>query len=72
MIPIDNKNQKKKLIKTKFDNFLKIDKKLTPHSSTKDTEKRSFKISEKDKESNFNIRNRINNKKENNNLLFIH
>ena len=66
LIPIDNKKQKKKLIKKKFDNFLKIDKKLTPHSSTKDTEKRSFKISEMDEESNFNLRNRINNKKENN------
>ena len=66
LIPIDNKKQKKKLIKKKFDNFLKIEKKITPHSSTKDTEKRSFKISEMDEESNFNLRNRINNKKENN------
>ena len=65
-IPIDNKKPKTKLIKKKIDNIFKIDKKLTPHSSTKDTEKRSFKFSEMDKESNFNIKNRINNKKENN------
>ena len=65
-IPIDNKKTKTKLIKKKIDNIFKIDKKLTPHSSTKDTEKRSFKFSEMDKESNFNIKNRINNKKENN------
>ena len=65
-IPIDNKKPKTKLIKKKIDNIFKIDKKLTPHTSTKDTEKRSFKFSEMDKESNFNIKNRINNKKENN------
>ena len=65
-IPIDNQKPKTKLIKKKIDNIFKIDKKLTPHSSTKDTEKRSFKFSEMDKESNFNIKNRINNKKENN------
>ena len=65
-IPIDNKKPKTKLIKKKIENIFKIDKKLTPHTSTKDTEKRSFKFSEMDKESNFNIKNRINNKKENN------
>ena len=65
-IPIDNKKPKTKLIKKKIDNIFKIDKKLTPHTSTKDTEKRSFKFSEMDKESNFNLKNRINNKKENN------
>ena len=65
-IPIDNKKPKTKLIQKKIDNIFKIDKKLTPHTSTKDTEKRSFKFSEMDKESNFNIKNRINNKKENN------
>ena len=65
-IPIDNKKPKTKLIKKKIDNIFKIDKKLTPHTSTKDTEKRSFKFSEMDKESNFNIKIRINNKKENN------
>ena len=65
-IPIDNKKPKTKLIKKKIENIFKIDKKLTPHTSTKDTEKRSFKFSEVDKESNFNIKNRINNKKENN------
>ena len=65
-IPIDNKKPKTKLIKKKIDNIFKIDKKLTPHTSTKDTEKRSFKFSEMDKESNFNIKNKINNKKENN------
>ena len=65
-IPINNKKQKTKLIKKKIDNILKIDKKLTPHTSTRDTEKRSFKFSEMDKESNFNIKNKINNKKENN------
>ena len=65
-IPIDNKKPKTKLIKKKIENIFKIDKKLTPHTSTKDTEKRSFKFSEMDKESNFNIKIRINNKKENN------
>ena len=65
-IPIDNKKPKTKLIKKKIENIFKIDKKLTPYTSTKDTEKRSFKFSEMDKESNFNIKNRINNKKENN------
>ena len=65
-IPIDNKKPKTKLIKKKIENIFKIDKKLTPHTSTKDTEKRSFKFSEMDKESNFNLKNRINNKKENN------
>lgn len=68
-IPIDNKNPKTKIITKKIDNILKIDKKLTPHTSTRDTEKRSFKFSEIDKQSNFNIKNKINSKKENNRYI---
>ena len=68
-IPIDDKNPKTKIITKKIDNILKIDKKLTPHTSTRDTEKRSFKFSEMDKETNFNIKNKINSKKENNRYI---
>ena len=68
-IPIDDKNPKTKIITKKIDNILKIDKKLTPHTSTRDTEKRSFKFSEIDKQSNFNIKNKINSKKENNRYI---
>ena len=65
-IPRNDKTPKIKFIKSKIDIISRKNKKLTPHSSTKDTEKRSFMISQIDKESNFNMKNRINNHKENN------
>ena len=58
--PLSQNNKKKKEIVSQ--KALK----LTPHSSTKYTEKRSFKNSEKEKESQFSMINKIHNKKENN------